>query len=220
MGFLVLVGLGAGLAWTARQDAARDVLPEPHFHFISPWEAARIPRAERFSLPLGSENGALVYNAQKFWDMNAQRGNHHLGDDLNGIGGMNTDLGDPVRSVADGLVIYAGNPAPSWGNIVVIGHITREGARLQSMYAHMHTVQVAVGKLIARGQVIGTLGTANGYYPAHLHFEMRASDCLDIGAGYGLDPLNRVDPIATILSLRGTVASDLASSPLATALRE
>lgn len=188
------------------------------FQFPSAWQTAKIPRALRFDSPMGSENGALIYNAQKFWEMNEARGGHHTGDDLNGIGGMDTDLGDPVFATADGLVLYAGEPSAGWGKLVVIGHRTPDGRILHSMYAHLDRIDVAVGALIPRGGKVGTAGTANGYYPAHLHFEMRVSDCVDIGAGYGDVPLNRLDPLATVASLRNAAADDLALSPLARAL--
>lgn len=190
------------------------------FHFLSAWQSARIPAAPRFDPPMGSEHGGLVYNAQKYWDMNEKRGGHHTGDDLNGIGGMNTDLGDSVYSVANGLVVYAGEPSPGWGKLVVIAHRAPDGRPLHSMYAHLHRIGVTAGALVARGSQIGTVGTANGYYPAHLHFEMRVSDGVDIGAGYGMFPLNRLDPSATVQALRNAPPEQLAPAALAVALRQ
>jgi murein DD-endopeptidase MepM/ murein hydrolase activator NlpD len=192
--------------------------PDHRFHFLRAWESAQIPRATRFDPPLGSEHGGLVYNAQKFWEMNEKRGGHHTGDDLNGIGGMNTDLGDPIFSTADGLVVYAGEPSPGWGNIVVVAHTAPDGQPLQSMYAHLHRIDVAIGDLVPRGGRVGLVGTANGYYPAHLHFEMRTSDGVDIGAGYAMHPLNRLDPTATISALRNAASDMLSPSPLGRAL--
>ncbi len=185
------------------------------FHFLPAWETAQIPLAVRFDPPLGSEHGGLVYNAQKFWEMNVKRGGHHTGDDLNGIGGMNTDLGDPVFSVADGLVIYAGEPSRGWGKLVVVAHRSPAGRPLHSMYAHLERIEVSLGTLVPRGEKIGTVGTANGYYPAHLHFEMRASDGVDIGAGYAAYPLNRLDPMGTINALRNAADDEPSPSPLA-----
>ena len=185
------------------------------FHFLSPTSVAQIPTAVKFDPPLGSNHGGLVYNAQKFWEMNAKRGGHHTGDDLNGIGGMNSDLGDPVYAVADGLVIYAAEPSPGWGKLVVIAHLTENGSPLHSMYAHLDRIDVSQGRLIARGEKIGTVGTANGNYPAHLHFEIRTSDGVDIGAGYAMYPLNRLDPFATITALRNSQPDALSPSPLA-----
>jgi len=52
----------------------------------------RIPLAVRFDMPMGAANGALTYNAQSFWEMNERRGGRHTGDDLNGIGGMDTEI--------------------------------------------------------------------------------------------------------------------------------
>ncbi len=189
------------------------------FDFPSVWQMAQIPQATRFDPPMGTEHSGLVYNAQKFWEMNLKRGGHHTGDDLNGIGGMNTDLGDPVYSTADGLVLYAGEPSQGWGKTVVIAHRAMGGKLLHSMYAHLHRIDVSPGALVARGAKIGTVGTANGFYPAHLHFEMRASEGVDISAGYTAAPLNRLDPMATITAMRNAVAEDLAPSPLARALR-
>jgi hypothetical protein len=185
------------------------------FDFLSACQTAQIPRALRFDPPLGSDHGGLVYNAQKFWEMNEKRGGHHIGDDLNGIGGMNTDLGDPVFATADGLVLYAGEPSPGWGKVAVIAHTAPDGRTLQSMYAHLNRLDVTPGDLVPRGGHVGTVGTSNGYYPAHLHFEMRASDGVDIGAGYALDPRNRLDPMATVDSLRNAAPDDLSPAPLA-----
>jgi Peptidase family M23 len=192
--------------------------PDHRFHFLSAWQTAQIPLATRFDPPMGSEHGGLVYNAQKFWEMNEKRGGHHTGDDLNGIGGMNSDLGDPVFSTADGLVLYTGEPSPGWGKLVVIAHRTADGKTLHSMHAHLDRIDVARGMLVARGAKVGTVGTANGYYPAHLHFEIRASDGVDIGAGYAMYPLNRLDPMAAVASLRNAEPDDLTPSPLALAL--
>ncbi len=189
------------------------------FQAVSAWTVARVPMALRWDLPMGSEHGALTYNAQKFWEPNPKRGGPHHGDDLNGIGGMNTDLGDPVYAAADGLVLYAGEPSPGWGNTVILAHRTETGGMLHTMYAHLDRMDVAVGALVARGARIGTNGTANNNYPAHLHLELRASDHIDIGGGYGENPLNRIDPVANILRLRGAATDNLSPSPLPQALQ-
>lgn len=170
--------------------------PDFRFHQFSPWQRLSQPMVDRIDEPMGSENGALVYNAQPFWAMNEARGGHHTGDDLNGIGGMNTDLGDPVYAAADGLVVYSGIPSPSWGRVLVLSHRLPDGKAFQTMYAHLQRIDVPLGSLVGRGQTIGAVGGAEGIYPAHLHYEIRTGDGVDIGAGYAAHPLNRVDPQA------------------------
>ena len=225
--FLAAVGIAGILLWKTGKSEAGAPLSMPEkgevdqrFNFPSAFETAQIPTAVRFDAPLGTQHLGLVYNAQKFWDMNVTRGGHHTGDDLNGIGGMNTDLGDPVFAVADGLVLYAGESSPGWGKLIVIAHKTSDGRTLHSMYAHLNKIEVSVGSLVARGGEIGTVGTANGYYPAHLHFEIRASDGVDIGPGYASNPLNRLDPMGTVNSLRNAAADDLSPSPLGKLLQK
>lgn len=184
------------------------------FHMISAWQASQIPNISQMDTPMGSENGALVYNAQPFWEMNDQRGGHHTGDDLNGIGGMNTDQGDPVYAAADGLVIYAGEPSPGWGNVIVLAHRGPNDQPLQTMYAHLDESKVLLGYLVARGEIIGTVGTANGNYPAHLHFEIRQSNGIEIGGGYLKRSLNHLDPSAVIASMHDFGAKGISPSLL------
>jgi murein DD-endopeptidase MepM/ murein hydrolase activator NlpD len=193
---------------------------DARLHLFSAWDRARIPLATRFDPPLGTEHGGFSYNAQGFLEMNDKRGGKHLGDDLNGIGGMDTDLGDPVRAAADGLVVYSGEPSPGWGGTLVLAHRIADGSLLQSMYAHLHQIEVPVGSLVARGQRIGSVGTANGNYPAHLHFEIRACDGVDIGPGYADQAFDRLDPGATVSTHRNASAEDLSGAPLAIVLRE
>ncbi len=226
-GLVILLGTLGLLIWLTqpREIDSDSPLPLPRagepdirFRLLSAWDHAQVPQAERFDAPMGSDHGGLVYNAQKFWEMNEKRGGHHTGDDLNGIGGMNTDLGDPVFSAADGLVVYTGEPSPGWGKILVIAHTARDGRRLHSMFAHLNRIDVSQGKLVARSQQIGSVGTANGYYPAHLHFEIRESDGVDIGAGYTEWPLTRLDPLRTIAELHNVAPDDLSVSPLGVVL--
>ena len=186
------------------------------FSFVRPIDAALTPRATRFDSPLGSENGALTYNAQPFMHFNSGFGSNHLADDLNGIGGMNTDLGDNIFAVAAGRVIYAADAGESWGNVVIIEHAIGEARTrkmIQSVYAHVGKYFVVSGALVQRGDIIGEVGNANGRYPAHLHFEMRESDIADPGEGYSKDKLNRINPLETIARLRGAEGKVLNRAP-------
>ncbi|MEM9283816.1 MAG: M23 family metallopeptidase [Verrucomicrobiota bacterium] len=163
-----------------------DAIFDPAFAVPSPLEMARAPTATTFAYPVGSEHGALTYNAQPFLE------NQHLGDDLNGIGGWNSDLGDPVYAIADGEVIYAGWPSAGWGNVVILIHQRADGQLTQSLYSHLDTIKVPVGETLRKGQLLGTMGNADGKYLAHLHFEIRRYPSLDVGAGYGESELGRV----------------------------
>ena len=114
---------------------------DPTFVRLTPRETATLPLATRFDMPLGSEHGAFTYNARAF------RIERHLGDDLNGIGGYNSDLGDPVYAAAAGRVVFAGVPGQGWGNMVILAHRVRNAETgeldvVQSMYAHLDKVHV------------------------------------------------------------------------------
>jgi len=207
---------GADAPLTMPEEGA----PDFRFDRLSAWQRVTTPKALQFSAPMGAANGAMTYNAQAFWELNEGRGGHHTGDDLNGIGGMNTDLGDPVFSVADGLVVFAGEPSAGWGNIVIVAHRLADDRIVQSLYAHLDQITVPLGSLIARGQRLGTVGTANGHYPAHLHFELRAAAGVAITGAYREQPLACLEPSKLLAELAAGDTADLAPAPLAAALDE
>ncbi len=185
---------GAPLGYPLREGASTISEFDPRFIQLDAFERVTLPTISATSAPMGSENGALTYNAQVFWANNPKRGGHHTGDDFNGIGGMNTDLGDPLYAIANGRVIYRGEPSPGWGNTLILAHRTPEGSTLLTMYAHMDQMHVALGSTIPMGQIIGTVGNAHSRYPAHLHLEIHDSTGIHIGAGYTSKPGDRIDP--------------------------
>jgi Peptidase family M23 len=181
----------ATLAWKLWPELTRPKFVDPAFRLPAPLELESIPTASHFDFPLGNENGAMAYNAQRFTE------NRHLGDDLNGIGGENSDLGDPIYAIADGRVLLAREGGPGWGNIVILLHAYLENGQrkyVQSYYAHVQDMLVRPGETVKRGQQIATVGTADGRYFAHLHFEMREFLTPFIGAGYRQDTRGWINP--------------------------
>lgn len=174
---------------------------DPTFALISPIELARAPRAPRFDAPMGSPLGAMTYNAQPFQTA------RHLGDDLNGIGGWDSDRGDPVYAVAEGEVIYAGWPSDGWGHVAIVLHRLADGRALESFYGHLEKLHVAVGTPVKRGDRLGSVGKADGRYLAHLHFEMRNSITCDPGMGYAGEPLDRFSGEEMLARERGAPAN-------------
>lgn len=167
-------------------DSVGAELPfDPAFALPRPLELARAPRAVRFDSPMGSPLGAFTYNAQPFMTT------RHLGDDLNGIGGWDSDLGDPVYAIGDGEIVYSGWASDGWGNVITILHRLPGGGAVTSYYGHLDTLGLPSGVPVRRGDRIGTVGKADGRYLAHLHFEIRPPASLDPGVGYGDQPLGR-----------------------------
>jgi len=214
MGFFAVVFSLAGGTSCHEKKALPTPPLDAAFIRLSPTEAASLPLAVRFEMPIGGEQGALVYNAQPF------RTTRHLGDDWNGIGGWNSDLGDPIYASGTGKVVFAGVPSAGWGNMVILAHRVTDlqnpiGWEIyQTLYAHMDTIAVQSGDIVARGQRIGTVGTASGRYLAHLHFEVRKSWSVNPGVGYADAPLDRVPPDAFIRAHGGLAEQIPPPAPL------
>ena len=141
-----------------------------------------------FDFPVGKSNGKGYYNAQKFTE------NDHLGEDWNGVGGGNTDLGDTIYAVANGYVKYTEDIGGGWGNVIRINHKLPNGKMIESFYAHCDTILINKGNWVKKGVAIATIGTANGSWLAHLHFEMRDNLQLPIGPGYSSNTKGYINP--------------------------
>lgn len=76
--------------------------------------------------------------------------------------------GAPVRAVADGVVVLAAPDLFLTGRTVMIDH----GLGLISSYAHLSRLDVAPGRAVSRGEVIGAVGATGLATGAHLHWGM------------------------------------------------
>ena len=186
------------IAPSFEQKEVAEAMKEPSFYpksVESKYEAIFTKKpsfiSQRFDFPVGKPNGVNYYKAQEFGQ------SRHLGEDWNGKGGGNTDLGDPVYSVSNGYVSFAENVHGGWGNIVRVIHKFPnhpEYPYVESFYAHLDEIDVKEGDFIKRGQQLGTIGTANGKYKAHLHLEMRNYIDMGVGPGYSDDTFGFLVP--------------------------
>ncbi|MFM8719156.1 MAG: peptidoglycan DD-metalloendopeptidase family protein, partial [Chthoniobacterales bacterium] len=119
--------------------------------------------ADGFDMPVGKPDAEGYYRSRGLIV------GRHMGDDWNGSGGGNTDLGAPVYNTAHGLVVYARDARMGWGKLVIVRHAYWQGAKwnyVDSLYAHLHQIFVREGQQLKRGQLLGTIGTNRGMYTA------------------------------------------------------
>ena len=76
--------------------------------------------------------------------------------------------GTPVLATGDGKVIKA-EYNKAYGHMIVIDH----GDNIQTMYAHLHKVNVKEGELVKLKDVIGEVGNTGRSTAPHLHYEVR-----------------------------------------------
>lgn len=86
--------------------------------------------------------------------------------------------GSPVVSPADGVVSYA-NWGGGYGLLVTVEH----GGGLQTRFGHLSRLMVNQGERIARGQLLGLVGSTGRSTGPHLHYEMRRN-------GVAINPLS------------------------------
>ena len=159
--------------------------------------------ADSFAYPVGKTEYVTQardktddwFNAQDFGE------NNHLGEDWNKNTGGNTDCGDAVYAIANGVITYAADAGTGWGNVIIVTHTLPDGKKVQSLYGHLQEMAKTSGEVKMR-EKIGTIGNANGRYLCHLHFEIREDhgpswDAVFVGYSpvrYGwVDPSDLID---------------------------
>lgn len=92
------------------------------------------------------------------------------------------EMGTPVKSVADGTVIFAEWTAQT-GHVVIVEHTSG----FISIYKHNTALHKQQGDLVKSGEVIASAGDTGEFSTGpHLHFELW-------NEGYPVDPTNYID---------------------------
>ena len=170
------------------------ILPGERFQY------APTRSADGFDMPVGKPD------AQGYIRFRGFTPGFHMGDDWTGREGAAGSLGAPVYSSAHGLVVYARDASGEWGNTVIVRHAYWRNRRwnyADSCYSHLHQIFVRAGQQVRRGQLVGSIGTNNGMYEPHLHFEIRKN--LRVGVNqdlYRKDVSNYHQPFEFIMALR------------------
>ena len=119
----------------------------------------------RWVLPLDSYGITATYGEYGLWS------SYHTGLDFNG------DEGDPIKSVANGIVTSTGSDG-AYGNKTVV--TLEDGTEI--WYCHQSSIHVSVGDTVTAGEVIGAVGSTGHVTGSHLHLEVRP------GGGDPVDP--------------------------------
>jgi len=89
-------------------------------------------------------------------------------------------FGNPIISADSGEIIFSGW-WDGYGKAIVIDH----GRGYTTVYGHMSRVYMQAGQSVAKGQMIGLVGSTGFSTGPHLHFEIRYN-------GKPIDPLSRL----------------------------
>lgn len=127
---------------------------------ITPPDAVGGPREKdaNLTLPLAAPvSSAFGWRADPFHGVRK----FHAGMDFRAA------YGREVPSAGAGRVVAAGEQG-AYGLTVVIDH----GGGMQTRYAHLSSIDAAVGEQLAQGQVVGRVGQSGRATGPHLHFEV------------------------------------------------
>ncbi|HKO82158.1 MAG TPA: M23 family metallopeptidase [Chitinophagaceae bacterium] len=86
--------------------------------------------------------------------------------------------GTPIYATANGTVTTSGNKGNGYGNHVIINH----GYGYETLYGHMVKVKSSPGQKVARGEVIGWVGSTGKSTGPHCHYEVHKNG-------------NKIDPV-------------------------
>jgi murein DD-endopeptidase MepM/ murein hydrolase activator NlpD len=124
------------------------------------------------SLPTYSPVNYPALSSSFGWRQNPVTGRYAMHDGLD----FSAPRGTPIRAASGGVVTEAG-AAGAYGKMVEINH----GNGFVTRYAHASQLDVNVGDIVEKGQLIGNVGSTGRSTGPHLHFEVRL-------AGHPLNP--------------------------------
>ncbi len=90
---------------------------------------------------------------------------------------IDAPLGDAIRAVERGRVVYAGHFS-GYGNMMIVDH----GERYYTIYGHLAEMLKKNGEEVRRGEALGRVGDSDSWSGAKLYFEMRKD-------GRSVDPM-------------------------------
>lgn len=137
-------------------------------------------RAEQLAAELQAVESVLRDRVPSIWPVEGRftddfgvRGNpfgrgsaeFHAGQDIAAA------WGTPVAAAGGGVVSFAGSQS-GYGNIVVVEH----GNGLTTRYGHLSRVEAVQGQQVARGDMIGRIGSTGRSTGPHLHYEVRLNE--------------------------------------------
>ena len=108
----------------------------------------------RITSPFGMRFHPILH----YWKM-------HTGIDIG------VPLGDPVRAAAAGTVIESYYNS-AYGNRIAVSHGYVNGRHLVTTYNHLSVRYAGLGERVARGELIGRVGSTGWSTGPHLHFEV------------------------------------------------
>jgi len=102
------------------------------------------------------------FGAQRVYK--GEKGSFHSGIDIA------VPMGTPVRAPADGVVILAAKDQPFTleGHLLMVGH----GMGLDSAFLHLSKIEVGVGDVVRKGEIIGYSGMSGRATGPHLHWAL------------------------------------------------
>lgn len=85
---------------------------------------------------------------------------------------LGAEIGDPIKPMKAGMVVFASYTSDGYGNQVVIDH----GNGLTTRYAHLSKIEVKDGERVTTDTEIGRVGVTGHSTGPHLHFEVRLNE--------------------------------------------
>jgi murein DD-endopeptidase MepM/ murein hydrolase activator NlpD len=126
---------------------------------IAARKGAKVKGSGKMAWPLrGRITSRFGYRRHPLWGGRS----YHTGLDVA------AKYGTPIKAADAGEVIFSGW-WDGYGKAVVVDH----GSKTTTVYAHLSRIYKKVGAVVAKGQVVGLVGSTGYSTGPHLHFEVR-----------------------------------------------